>query len=93
MELLTIVILTLLLLAQIFTIFIIIGIEKWLSILCNIEPDPKPEEAKVTDPFTKPKPVHSSTQSIVVPKTPTEIRNENYKKIKEGMEYGDIARG
>ena len=49
------------------------------------------EEAKVTDPFTKPSPVYSSTNHIIVPKTPTEIRNQNYKKIKEGIEYGDIA--
>lgn len=49
------------------------------------------EEAKVTDPFTKPAPIHSSTNHIIVPKTPTEIRNQNYKKIKEGIEYGDIA--
>lgn len=49
------------------------------------------EEAKVTDPFTKPAPIYSSTNHIIVPKTPTEIRNQNYKKIKEGIEYGDIA--
>jgi hypothetical protein len=49
------------------------------------------EEAKVTDPFTKPAPIHSSTNHIIVPKTPTEIRNQNYKRIKEGIEYGDIA--
>ena len=49
------------------------------------------EEAKVTDPFTKPKPIYSSTNHIIVPKTPTEIRNQNFKKIKEGIEYGDIV--
>lgn len=48
-------------------------------------------EAKVTDPFTKPAPVYSSTNHIIVPKTPTEIRNQNFNKIKEGIEYGDIA--
>lgn len=48
------------------------------------------EEAKVTDPFNKPKEIYSSTSHIVVPKTPTEIRNLNFKKIKEGIEYGDI---
>lgn len=50
------------------------------------------EEAKVTDPFTKPAPIYSSTNHIIVPKTPTEIRNQNYKKIKEGLEYGDIKK-
>ena len=56
------------------------------------EEKPKIEDAKVTDPFTKPKPIYSSTPHIVVPKTPTEIRNQNFKKIKEGVEYGDIRR-
>lgn len=50
------------------------------------------EEAKVTDPFQKPKEIYSSTSHIVVPKTPTEIRNQNFKKIKDGVEYGDIRR-
>lgn len=50
------------------------------------------EEAKVTDPFTKPAPIYSSTNHIIVPKTPTEIRNQNFKKIKEGLEYGDIKK-
>ena len=66
------------------------SIEKKLSNL-NFKPEHKKEEAKVTDPFTKPAPIHSSTNHIIVPKTPTEIRNQNYKKIKEGIEYGDIA--
>lgn len=52
----------------------------------------KLEEPKVTDPFQKPKEIYSSTSHIVVPKTPTEIRNQNFKKIKEGVEYGDIRR-
>ena len=51
------------------------------------------EEAKVTDPFTKPREIYSSTSHIVVPKTPTEIRNQNFDKIKKGIEYGDIDRG
>lgn len=59
--------------------------------ILGIEKVPK-EKAKVTDPFQKPKEIYSSTSHIVVPKTPTEIRNQNFKKIKEGMEYGDIAR-
>ena len=77
----------LILLINSFTLF---SIEKKLSKL-NFKPEPKKEQAKVTDPFTKPAPIHSSTNHIIVPKTPTEIRNQNYKKIKEGIEYGDIA--
>ena len=91
MEVLTIVLLSLILLTQLFISWGVLNIEKWLAILTNIEPEPKPEEAKVTDPFTKPAPIYSSTNHIIVPKTPTEIRNQNYKKIKEGIEYGDIA--
>lgn len=82
------IVILLILLIDSFTLF---SIEKKLSKL-NFKPEPKKEEAKVTDPFTKPKPVYSSTSHIVVPKTPTEIRNENFKKIKEGVEYGDISR-
>jgi hypothetical protein len=78
----------LILLIDSFTLF---SIEKKLSKL-NFKPEPKKEEAKVTDPFTKPAPIHSSTNHIIVPKTPTEIRNRNYKKIKEGREYGDISK-
>lgn len=93
MELLIIIILLiLLLLSQLLIIWSVISIEKWLAILTNIEPEPKEEEAKVTDPFTKPKPIYSSTPHIVVPKTPTEIRNQNFKKIKDGIEYGDIKK-
>lgn len=93
MELLIIIILLiLLLLSQLLISWSVISIEKWLAILTNIEPEPKPEEAKVTDPFTKPKEIYSSTSHIVVPKTPTEIRNQNFKKIKEGIEYGDISK-
>ena len=93
MELLIIIILLLLLLvSQLLIIWSLICIEKWLAILTDIEPEPKEEGAKVTDPFTKPKEIYSSTSHIVVPKTPTEIRNQNFKKIKEGIEYGDIAK-
>ena len=60
--------------------------------LCGIEKKAE-EESKVTDPFQKPKEIYSSTSHIVVPKTPTEIRNQNFKKIQEGIEYGDIKRG
>lgn len=88
-----ILLLILILLTQAMLCWITISIEKWLAILTGIEPEEEVEEAKVTDPFTKPKEIYSSTSHIVVPKTPTEIRNQNFKKIKEGMEYGDIARG
>lgn len=92
MDILIIILLILILLTQLLVSWSVIAIEKWLAILTNIEPEPKPEEAKVTDPFTKPKEIYSSTSHIVVPKTPTEIRNQNFKKIKEGIEYGDIQR-
>lgn len=92
MDILIIILLILILLSQLLISWSVIAIEKWLAILTNIEPEPKPEEAKVTDPFTKPKEIYSSTSHIVVPKTPTEIRNQNFKKIKEGIEYGDIAK-
>ena len=92
MEVLIIILLILILLTQLLISWGVVSIEKWLAILTNIEPEPKPEEAKVTDPFTKPKEIYSSTSHIVVPKTPTEIRNQNFNKIKEGIEYGDIAK-
>ena len=78
-----------LLLISIGHLYVIFNIEKWLSILCDIEPK-EPTEAKVTDPYLKPKQVHSSTAHIVVRKTPTEIQNENFNKLKEGINYGDI---
>lgn len=87
-----ILLLVVILLTQALLCWAVISIEKWLAILTGLEPEEQ-EEAKVTDPFTKPKEIYSSTSHIVVPKTPTEIRNQNFKKIKEGMEYGDIARG
>lgn len=92
MDILIIVLLTLILLTQLLLAWSVISIEKWLAILTNIEPEPKPEEAKVTDPFTKPKEIYSSTSHIVVPKTPLEIKNQNFNKIKEGIEYGDIRK-
>jgi hypothetical protein len=91
MELLAI-IAVLILLTQVFILYVIFNIEKWLSILCDIEPK-EPTEAKVTDPYQKPKQVYSSTAHIIVPKTPTEIQNENFNKLKEGINYGDIAKG
>lgn len=90
MELLTI-ILALILITQVFILYVIFNIEKWLSILCDIEPK-EPTEAKVTDPYQKPKQVYSSTAHIIVPKTPTEIQNENFNKLKEGIKYGDISK-
>lgn len=92
MEVLKIILLALILVTQLSISWGLLNIEKWLAILTNIEPEPKPEEAKVTDPFTRPKEIYSSTNHIVVPKTPTEIRNQNFKKIKEGIEYGDIKK-
>lgn len=90
MDILIFIIIIIILLVLILNTFLIIDILNKVSKL-NIEKPVIQEEAKVTDPFTKPKPVYSSTSHIVVPKTPTEIRNENFKKIKEGVEYGDIA--
>jgi hypothetical protein len=90
MELLAI-LLALILIEQGFILYIIFNIEKWLSILCDIEPK-EPTEAKVTDPYQKPKQVYSSTAHIIVPKTPTEIQNENFNKLKEGINYGDISK-
>lgn len=91
MEVLIILILAVILLTQASIMWGVIRIEKWLAILTNIEPEEAKEEAKVTDPFTKPKEVYSSTKHIIVPKNPTEIRNENFKKIKDGIEYGSIG--
>lgn len=79
------------LLTQIIIIALLMKIERWASIIVGIEPI-KEDPAKVSDPFQKPKEIFSSTSHIIVPKTPTEIRNQNFKKIKEGVEYGDIRR-
>lgn len=93
MDILITIIITIILLTQAFICWALVNIERWLAILCNIEPEEAPaeEKAKVTDPFQKPAPIHSSTNHIIVPKTPTEIRNQNFKKIQEGIDYGDIA--
>ena len=95
MDVLIIILLCLVVLSDAFMAFLIIGLEKWVETLCEDydKAKPKPEEAKVTDPFTKPAPIFSSTQHIVVPKTATEIRNQNFKKIKEGAEYGGFNQG
>lgn len=87
-----IIILITILLVQISILYVIYNIEKWLSVLCDIEPK-EPTEAKVSDPYQKPKEIRSSTSHIVVPKTPTEIQNENFNKLKEGIEYGSINQG
>lgn len=51
----------------------------------------KDRQGFVTDPFEKPVEKFSSTPHIVLPKTPDQIRNENYKKIvNEGKMYGDV---
>lgn len=92
MELLIVILLILILIFQALICWVIICIEKWLSVLCSLEPEEPKEEAKATDPYTKPAEIFSSTSHIVVPKTPTEIRNQNFNKLKEGVEYGDIAK-
>lgn len=46
--------------------------------------------AHVSDPFKGQKQVYSSTKHIVVPKTPDEIRNQNFEEIKKGAEYGRV---
>lgn len=91
MDILIFIIIIIILLALILNTFLIIDMLDKVSNL-NIEEPVAQEEAKVTDPFTKPAPIHSSTNHIIVPKTPTEIRNQNFKKIKEGIEYGDISK-
>lgn len=91
MDILTIVLLTIILITQAIICWILVAIEKWLSDIEVEEAEPEAESA-VTDPFQKPKEVYSSTSSIVVPKTPMEIRNQNFKKIQDGIEYGDIRR-
>lgn len=53
--------------------------------------DIKTPPAHVSDPFEKPKEIYQSKTHIVVPKTPDQIRNENFKKIQEGAEYGSAS--
>lgn len=91
MDILIFIIIIIILITLIVNTFLLIDILNRVSNL-NIEKPVIQEEAKVTDPFTKPAPIYSSTNHIIVPKTPTEIRNQNYKKIKEGLEYGDIKK-
>lgn len=91
MDILIFIVIIVILLSLILNTFLTIDILNKVSEL-SIEKPVTQEEAKVTDPFTKPAPIHSSTNHIIVPKTPTEIRNQNYKKIQEGIEYGDISK-
>lgn len=52
----------------------------------------KDRQGFVTDPFEKPKETFSSTTHIIQPKTPDQIRNENFKKIvDEGKMYGSVV--
>jgi hypothetical protein len=91
MDILIAILLILILLGLLLVCWILTAIEKYLSTL-KIE-EPKPEEGSfVTDPFQRPKETYTSTSSIIIPKTPTEIRNQNFRKIQEGIEYGDIRR-
>lgn len=92
MDILIVIINTLILLCLIANTFLIMDIIDRVHKLSPKDNLVK-EDAKVTDPFQKPKEIYSSTSHIVVPKTPTEIRNQNFNKIKEGIEYGDIKRG
>lgn len=92
MELLVVIVSSIIIAIQLGILYTIFNIEKWLSILCDIEPQAQ-EEPKVSDPYQKPKEIYTSTPHIVVPKTPTQIQNENFNKLKEGIEYGDISKG
>lgn len=92
MELPIIILLVSITIVQLLLTWSVLSIEKKLDMFSLIGSDVV-EEAKVTDPFTKPREIYSSTSHIVVPKTPTEIRNQNFDKIKKGIEYGDIDRG
>lgn len=92
MELLIVIVSSIIIATQLGILYTIFNIEKWLSILCDIEPQTQ-EEPKVSDPYQKPKEIYTSTPHIVVPKTPTQIQNENFNKLKEGIEYGDISKG
>lgn len=96
MDILAVTLIGITMLSQIACMCMILCVYNATSKLCELQkekkPEPKPEEPAVTDPFSKPKPIFSSTSHIIVPKTPTEIRNQNFKKIQEGLEYGDIKR-
>lgn len=54
---------------------------------------PTAKTIHVTDPFAaanKRTTQKSSSDGIVIRKTPEQIRNENYEKIKKGQKYGFI---
>lgn len=49
------------------------------------------KKGSVTDPFKVANKTHTpgtSSRHIIVPKSPDQIRNENYEAIKEGAKYG-----
>lgn len=46
--------------------------------------------AHVSDPFKGQKEIYQSKKHIVVPKTPDEIRNQNFEEIQKGAEYGRV---
>ena len=46
--------------------------------------------AHVSNPFKGQKEIYQTKKHIVVPKTPNEIRNENFEEIKKGAEYGQV---
>lgn len=54
----------------------------------EITPPTEVKSGRVTDPFEQPKEIYQSSAHIIVPKTPDQIRNENFRKIQEGAEYG-----
>lgn len=46
--------------------------------------------SKVSDPFKGQKEIYQSKKHIVVPKTPDEIRAQNFAEIQKGAEYGSV---
>lgn len=46
--------------------------------------------AHVSDPFKGQKEIYQSKKHIVVPKTPDEIRAQNFAEIQKGAEYGSV---
>lgn len=59
------------------------------ELVSKVDNTPK-EPAGLTDPFQRPRERFTSDESIIIPKSPQQIRNENFKKIKEGLKYGDF---
>jgi len=51
-----------------------------------------PRQGKVTKPFDVANKTHvraASSSHIIIRKSPDQIRNENYEKIKQGAQYGN----